>query len=646
MQRFKKIFSIAVVLFGILPFTASADITPIPIHFTVVTNDAILFDADITVSECFDTETGTTTSVNAFCAIEQTASTSLWTLATTWYSFGRSLDGINTYTADFVNNRYWIYYTDGAPGFTSLNTHTLTEGEHLTLAYGINPLRITAASSSPEVGTTTMLTGEFFDPILFDWILATGTTFTINGEATSSEENGTLSFIPSTTTPYVISLARDGYIKSAPVSLTPYVSDTSSTTATSSDPTPAPSPSQGGSATPEATHTIDTGKAVAFLRSLQSADGSFGVALYTDWVAIGLSGVSGADDIRAKLVSYMKTNTDPGSLLTDLERRAMALEALGIDPSLGTSRDYIKEMLLGFDGTQWGNVNEVNDDIFALIPLMHAGYSTSDDAVMKTVATIVAAQSSTGSWGSIDLTAAGITALAPAASLPGVVDAIAKAKAYLHSAEGTDGGFGSSFATSWVLQAISGEDLAQNWMKNGKTPQDYLWLLQQADGGIESSTVDTQSRVWATAYAIPAASGKDWNALLGVYPRSAAVPVVVFGSTGGSSGEVLGTTTLATTTVAATSTSATSSLQIAVPTLTTVSITSTTTASTSIEIKKDVSQPKKVIVKKVVTPPLPDLVSSVTVSSTTQIDPPKTSWTDVVTKPFARLFKSLRSWFD
>ena len=834
MKHFKKIFLFAVILLATLPFAASADMTPVPIHLTVITSDTTLFDGDISVSECFDTETGTSTSVNALCAVEQTASSSGWTTNLVWYSFGPFLNGINAYQSDFVNNNFWGYYTDGTAGMTSISAHTLHSGERLLFTYAISPLRIVVASSSPKVGTSTELQAQYFDGNAFDWVNATETEFMIGNMEVTSDMTGLLKYSPSSDAPVVVTATKSGFVQSREIVLTPYIvpsvplhlrietndqtlydadinveacTDTEVGTSTSinalcavrqaaaekgwpidlvwysfgpfingissyrSDyvnnhywgyyvdrvsadvgvtahhPVPGeellftynidplritsasqsptvgnpitlsgqyfdssmyawatatlatftvngsttaadergqltltptdtnpivitlaragnvstrafiltptlavtlPSSLGGGSASPDATHTIDTGKALTFLRSVARADGSYGAALYTDWVAVGLSGVNGADDMRMKLVTYMKTSTNPGLLLTDLERRIMALLALGIDPSLGTSRDYIKEMLTHFDGAQWGNANEINDDIFALIPLLHAGYTASDEVIAKTAAHIISAQSSSGSWGSIDLTAAGIEALLPLSSLPSAANAIANAKTYLHNAQGADGGFGSSFATSWVLQAISGmpgENLSQNWMKNGKTPQDYLWLLQQTDGGVEPTSLDQNSRVWATAYAIPAAGGKDWNALLASFPKSGAAPVVVFGSAGDTLGEVLGTTTIATTTVFATTTVATSTLSRIAPTLVVVNAMGSTTA-TSTMVKKASSQPKKVAMKKAVQPPLPDVISNVTVSSTTQMDAPTSSWTDVVTVPFVRLFKAFRSWFE
>ena len=48
-----------------------------------------------------------------------------------------------------------------------------------------------------------------------------------------------------------------------------------------------------------------------------------------------------------------------------------------------------------------------------------------------------------------------------------------------------------------------------------------MFSLQQNDGGIEPVTADESTRVWATAYAIPAALGKTWTAILSSFPRPA-----------------------------------------------------------------------------------------------------------------------------
>src|SRR3989338_3415153 len=99
----------------------------------------------------------------------------------------------------------------------------------------------------------------------------------------------------------------------------------------------------------------------------------------------------------------------------------------------------------------------VNDDIFAIFPLAHAGYG-ADDAMMRAILdTIVETQQSEGSWvSSVALTVAAIQALAPYHGHSGVSSALSKAEGYLRGRQIATGGFGSiSFSTSWALQAIA-----------------------------------------------------------------------------------------------------------------------------------------------------------------------------------------------
>src|SRR3989344_6667490 len=73
--------------------------------------------------------------------------------------------------------------------------------------------------------------------------------------------------------------------------------------------------------------------ALNYLASVQSADGSFaGSSLYTDWagIAIGAAGESGI--IRTNILLYMNARNSIDSLLTENERRAIALLSLGQNP--------------------------------------------------------------------------------------------------------------------------------------------------------------------------------------------------------------------------------------------------------------------------------------------------------------------------
>ncbi len=623
------------------------------IHLDIETYDGTLYDNDVTVYPCPDTQFGTSTTINAFCAVNQVASTSGWTLGTTWYSFGKSLDGINAYTSDFANNRFWIYYSGHTPAFDGLNAHVLVPHEEILLTYGIDPLRVYTATSSVHIGDNVTLQSQRFDPLLFDWVVATGTTFTVSGTATSSDAEAKIVITATSSDPIIVIATKTGSIGSLPLTITPMAFVAS---------TP-PSPS-GGSPAPDVTHAIDTQKALQFLRSQANTDGSYAASLYTDWVAVGIAGISGADDMRSKLRTYMLAHTDPGSLLTDVERRAMALEALGVDPAQGTSRNYISEIVAKYDGTQFGDANQVNDDIFALIPLMHAGYAASDPEITGAANFIVSKQDSSGSWGSVDLTAAGIESLQPLTDIAGVTNAIARAKAYLHQSQQSDGGFGSSFATSWVLTAIygiPGDQLVRDWTKNGRTPSDYLWVLQQADGGMEPTTLDANSRIWATSYALTGSNGKDWNAALAQFAK-VQISAVQTGSTTRSteSGEVLGAaTTTATSTMSKDGIMGTSTILTLIGSSTLSEIVilndvSATTSATS-SIAKASSTPLKSKSGKIKKKLIPKEIKKQTasVANTASSVPPAPLETkkdskgigSFIVDPFTRFFQFVGSWF-
>src|SRR3989344_1070290 len=312
----------------------------------------------------------------------------------------------------------------------------------------------------------------------------------------------------------------------------------------------ASTPSVSASATGASSLTLhdpfDISLALSYLAANQSADGSFDSSLTSDWAAIAFSSGGAGDALKKMQVLFASTTPELLSV-TDYERHAMALEALGIDPYAAGGVDYIAPVLQAFDGTQIGNSSLVNDDIFALFPLLHAGYATSDGIIGNTVTFILSKQKDNGSWEeSVDLTAAAIQALAGVRSLSGVDAALQKATGYLRAEQNEDGGWGNSFTTSWVLQALQAlGDSPYDWTKSVyQTPRYYLATFQERDGGVEPVASDTATRVWATAYAIPATKGKTWNDVLKSFPKptpAASTTAVAASSLGRSpTGDTLG----------------------------------------------------------------------------------------------------------
>ncbi|MFZ2149605.1 MAG: DUF4430 domain-containing protein [Minisyncoccia bacterium] len=257
--------------------------------------------------------------------------------------------------------------------------------------------------------------------------------------------------------------------------------------------------------------------AVAYLKSAQSSDGSFAdSALYTDWAAIayGAGNVSGSP--LSSLLEYLSSNNSISSLITDNERRAMALMALGENPYSFHGKNYIDAITEEFDGTQFGDEDLVNDDIFALIPLFSAGYEEDDETVVKTIDFILEKQSGNGSWeGSVDVTAAAVQALAPFDSVDGVEEALGSAETYLKNTQASDGGWQNVSSTSWAMQAESA--LGGAWIKNGKGGMDYLATQQsnaENTGALLSASESSENVIWATSYAIPAGLGKPWSEIM------------------------------------------------------------------------------------------------------------------------------------
>ena len=85
---------------------------------------------------------------------------------------------------------------------------------------------------------------------------------------------------------------------------------------------------------------FDLKKAYNFLAAQQKSDGSFGANLYTtDWTAFALA------TSRLNLdEKYFSENKLSGNFLTDYERHAMALMALGLNPYNTDGENYIEKI--------------------------------------------------------------------------------------------------------------------------------------------------------------------------------------------------------------------------------------------------------------------------------------------------------------
>jgi hypothetical protein len=266
---------------------------------------------------------------------------------------------------------------------------------------------------------------------------------------------------------------------------------------------------------------FDLKKAIDFIISKQKENGSFGESLYTDWVAISLMS---ADDKYVETSSIIKIIKHLGEFklqemsLTDAERHAMALMSLGLNPYNTNGENYIKKITESFDGKQFGDADQDNDDIFALIVLTNAGFSEKDKMIEDSIFFILSKQKQNGSWNeSVDMTGAAITALSNYKENINVSSALQKAKNFLKEKQKDDGGWGNVSSTSWAIGGILGLlEKPENWIKNENSPLDYLGKNQDAGGGIKklSEEESDESKIWETSYAITALSLKTWNQIM------------------------------------------------------------------------------------------------------------------------------------
>jgi len=303
----------------------------------------------------------------------------------------------------------WTYAVNGSFPFFGMDGYILQDGDTAYIFFG-SQLRVSVDKASVSTAESFTVTAQKYDPSLNAYVPASNETigaaqfdsnFNVTEFATSTTDtSGHATLSLASAGAYSVGIASSGYFPNTPITI--------------SAPQPVVSVNVGGgggggiSATH---HTIDIDKAIQFLSARQKPDGSFGAGLYTDWAAIALaSGPNNSN--KDKIMSYLKSAPNTGVSVTDYERRAMALMSLGINPYTGTDTDYIKKIADRFDGTQIGDASLVNDDIFAIFPLMKSGHVENDPMMQKIITFIISKQRADGSWeGSVDMTAAAIQSL-------------------------------------------------------------------------------------------------------------------------------------------------------------------------------------------------------------------------------------------
>ena len=402
----------------------------------------------------------------------------------------------------------WQYVVNGDYPTVGMDLTTLADGDVVFVYFGPSR-RVVLSLSSVVVGGSFEATAQDYQYEDNTWDSLTGVTIGVTQPDPDNpwspieialqavNEEGVATFKISNAGSYNVGIQEDYYFPTVALTIQ----------------------AQGGGVAPSH-DTLNINKAIDFLSLYQQENGSvLDSALLSDWTALAFGAYEGVNFGREELRDYLLSDPNPGSRVTDYERRAMALMAFGISPYSGTDTNYIAKILDSFDGKQFGSPDFVNDDIFALLVLLRSGYTDSDPVIQSTVSSVVSAQWEDGSWDGVDMTAAAVQALSLVPSLDGVSFALYKAKGYLKQAQEETGGFGNVYSTSWVLQALHVLEQDEIWWQKGNhTPGDYLYSMQAEDGGLNES--DTLSnRVWATAYAIVATMEKAWGDILSSFSK-------------------------------------------------------------------------------------------------------------------------------
>ncbi len=330
----------------LITITPIAPTTPstIDISLKIYAGDAVLFDGPKTVTACTESpEADAPITLNGKCAVEQSGLSNTWT----WYDSNFHtvsdlpktlgiLDELGGSSSDNTNYIYWGWFSNLNYGAIALNKHILNPNEELLLTYNSYPLRISASQYSGVVGDTITFTSEekstfsedFSDMV---WTPSVGATITLGSQSCTTVADGTCSIALETAGTFSAIGSKALYVPSVSVGIE--VSE--------------PNNGGGGNDDDETTpQTFSVSNAVSYLEGVQDSDGSFaGSELYTDWAAIayGAGNVSGS--YKSSLLDYLSSNNSISSLITDNERRAMALLALGENPYSFQDVNYIEAII-------------------------------------------------------------------------------------------------------------------------------------------------------------------------------------------------------------------------------------------------------------------------------------------------------------
>jgi hypothetical protein len=257
----------------------------------------------------------------------------------------------------------------------------------------------------------------------------------------------------------------------------------------------------------------------AFIKSIQSADGSYGTTSpgqNMDAVfAVRSAGYDPAKDLVGGKgpADYLKANAAAATSAASAAKAALGAKALGLDPKSVNGVDLIGRVAAAYNATKGTYAGDDFSQSIAILGLACTGNSVPAAAAGALRAT----QTTEGGWGfggasDPDTTAIVVQALL-AAGIPKTDAALTKALTYLKADQAADGGFGYASdtesnvsSTAFVVQALIalGENPeSATYTKSGATPISYLLSQQNPDGSFKGFDA-----AFGTNQVLPALAGR------------------------------------------------------------------------------------------------------------------------------------------
>lgn len=231
----------------------------------------------------------------------------------------------------------------------------------------------------------------------------------------------------------------------------------------------------------------------------------------------------------------------PDGLPTDSARTVLSAIAGGLQPSrIAAGRDYVSRLAFWWSGDQIGYRGLLNDDIFGILALDHAG------APLELLATLAekvrAEQLPDGGWhwrsstggdplpasvsADTDMTAAAVGALCAAGASPTEDPAVRRGLDLIKDRQaGGSGGFSTGLSatgtntntTAWVASGLTRCGLdpqGPEWTTaDGRTPFDFLLAMQNDDGSFRYMPANSpgSANLMASYQAVSPLGGNDWS---------------------------------------------------------------------------------------------------------------------------------------